>query len=323
MRSEGDQMKILKTIDQLPGGIILVPMLCSALVNTLAPELLQVGGVTTKLFSTYGTQVFIGALLFLSGSQLAVRDVPKAMKRGGVLLLGKILIGVLLTALYLALWGQEGVFGIPALAFCVVVLSVNPGVFLAVANQHGDELDPPGFGLFNLLSVPTVPLVVLGVLDGGAFDYMSITTTLFPFLFGMLLGNLDPDMKRLFSGATKPILFFAGFNFGAAVDLFAVIGTGFSGFILSLVYIIFCAFGLLLIDRLVLRRPGYAAASLSAVAGAAVSMPAIIGETLPQYAVYGDAATALVACCVVFTTIFNGFFTKWILHYAKKNAAVS
>lgn len=315
-------MKILKTIDKLPGGIILVPMLCSALVNTFAPGLLQVGGVTTKLFSTYGTQVFIGALLFLAGSQLSVKDVGKALKRGGVLLLGRILIGVILTALYMSLWGAEGILGIPALAFCIVVLSVNPGVFLAVVNQHGDEIDPPGFGLFNLLSVPTVPLVVLGVLDGGRFDYMSIITTLFPFFFGMLLGNLDKDMKQLFSGATKPVLFFAGFNFGAGVDLFAVIGTGASGIALSLVYIIFGAFVLVLIDRLILRRPGYAAASLSAVAGAAVSMPQIIGEALPQYAPFAATSTALVACCVVLTTIFNAFFTKWIIQHSKQNAAV-
>lgn len=316
-------MKILKTMDKLPGGIILVPMLFSALVNTFAPGLLQAGGVTTKLFSTYGTQVFIGALLFLSGSQLAFCDFGKAMKRGGVLLIGKILIGVLLTALYIALFGSEGVFGIPSLAFCIVVFSVNPGVYLAVVNQYGDELDPPGFGLFNLLSVPTVPLVVLGVLDGGAFDYMSIITTLFPFFFGMLLGNLDTDMKQLFSGATRPILFFAGFNFGAGVNLLAVIGTGMAGLLLSAAYLMSSGFGLLLIDRFVLRRPGYAAASLSAVAGAAVSIPAIIGETLPRYAVFADSATALVACCVVLTTIFNGFFTKWVLNREIVNAAVS
>ena len=74
-------------------------MLCSALVNTFEPGLLQVGGVTTKLFSTYGTQVFIGALLFLAGSQLSVKDVGKALKRGGVLLLGRILIGIILAVI--------------------------------------------------------------------------------------------------------------------------------------------------------------------------------------------------------------------------------
>lgn len=300
-------------MDKIPGGIILVPMLCTALVNTLFPAALQVGGVTTKLFSTYGTQVFIGALLFLSGSQFDVKDLPKAMRRGGVLLLAKILIGVVLTVIYLRLFGPEGIFGISALAFCVVVLSLNPGVFLAVSTEHGDEIDLPGFGLFNLLVVPSVPMVVLGVLDGAAFDYMSIITTLIPFFLGMLLGNLDPDMKKLFAGATRPVLFFAGCNFGAAVDIFAAVKTGVSGLLLGLVYIIFCAFGMVFVDRGILRRPGYAGASMSCVAGASVSMPVIIGETLNQYAPYGEAATAQIACCVVITTVFNCFFTKWII----------
>lgn len=311
-------MKLLKTIDRLPGGIILIPMLCTAVINTLLPAALQVGGVTTKLFSTYGTQVFIGALLFLAGSQLSFRDVPAAMKRGGVLLLGKIIIGALVTAIYMRLFGQEGILGIPTLALCVVILSANPGVYLAVVTAHGDELDPPGFGLFNLLSVPTIPMVILGVLDGGPFDYMSVITTLIPFLLGMLLGNLDPDMKQMFSGATRPVLFFAGFNFGAGVNLVAAVQTGISGIGLSLIYIVFAAFGLYLVDRIFLKRPGYAAASLSSVAGAAVSIPAIIGAQLPQYGQYADTATALVACTVVFTTIFNSIFTKWTL----KNPAV-
>ena len=102
-------MKILERIDKIPGGIILTPMLCTAIINTVCPQALQVGGVTTKLFSGYATQVFIGALLFLAGSQLSVRDVPGALKRGGVLLLGKIVIAVALTMVYLRLFG-EGVF---------------------------------------------------------------------------------------------------------------------------------------------------------------------------------------------------------------------
>ena len=76
-------MKLLAKIDRIPGGIILVPMLCTAIIHTFFPGALTVGGITTMLFSTYGTQVFIGALLFLAGSQFRVRDVPKALARGG------------------------------------------------------------------------------------------------------------------------------------------------------------------------------------------------------------------------------------------------
>lgn len=290
-----------------------MPMLCTAVINTLFPQALLVGGVTTKLFSTYGTQVFIGALLFLAGSQFAVRDVPGALRRGGVLLLGKILLAVGLTMAYKALFGSEGILGISLLAFCVTVISLNPGTFLAVATAHGDSVDPPGFGLYNLVVVPTVPALILGVLDGAAFDYMGIVTTLTPFLLGMLLGNLDPDLKKLFGGATRPMLFFAGCNFGAAVDLLAAVRTGLSGIVLSLIYIVCCCFGLLLVDRLLLRQKGYAAASLSCVAGASVSMPAIVGGLLPRYAPYVESATAQVACCVVITTVFSCFFTKWVL----------
>jgi len=151
----------------------------------------------------------------------------------------------------------------------------------------------------------------LGVLDGAPFDYMSIITTLIPFLLGMLLGNLDGDLRTLFGGATRPVLFFAGCTFGAAVDLTAAVRTGLSGLLLSLVYIVCCCFGLLLVDKLILKQPGYAASSLSCVAGASVSMPVIVGQMLPQYAPYAETATAQVACCVVITTVFSCLFTRW------------
>lgn len=306
-------MKLLNKIDRIPGGIILVPMLCTALINTVFPEALQVGGITTKLFSTYGTQVFIGALLFLAGAQFRVRDVPKALCRGGILLLGKVIIAVCLTVCFLRFFGQSGVLGISALAFCIAMLSLNPGTFLAVASEHGDSIDPPGFGLYNLVVVPAVPAVVLGVLDDAAFDYMGIVTTLVPFLLGMLLGNLDEDLRKLFAGATRPMLFFAGCDFGAAVNLLDAVRSGLSGLVLSGIYILCCGFGLLLVDRKLLRQPGYASASLSCIAGASVSMPPLVAEVLPQYAPYVESATAQIACGVVLTTVFSCFFTQWVL----------
>lgn len=306
-------MKLLNRIDKLPGGIILVPMLCTALINTFFPEILQVGGITTKVFSTYGTQVFIGVLLFLAGSQFSVKDVVPAMKRGGVLLLAKIIIAVAMTTIYLRVFGTEGVMGISVLSFCIVMISLNPGTFLAVSTAHGDSIDPPGFGLFNLVVVPSVPAIILGVLDGAKFDYMVLVTTLIPFLLGMLLGNLDQDMKKLFGGATRPMLFFAGCDFGAAVNLTAAVRTGLSGIAISILYILFCAGGMVLVDRKILRQPGYAGASLSCVAGASVSMPPLVAEILPQYADDAAAATAQIACAVVITTVFSCFFTKWVL----------
>lgn len=306
-------MKILEKIDKIPGGIILVPMLCTAIINTVCPGALQVGGITTKLFSTYGTQVFIGALLFLAGAQFQVKDVPAAMGRGGVLLLAKIIIAVGLTFGYLRFFGADGILGISVLAFCITVISLNPGTFLAVATAHGDSVDPPGFGLYNLVVAPTIPAVILGVLEGAAFDYMAIVTTLIPFLMGMLLGNLDPELRKLFAGATRPMLFFAGCDFGAAVNLVSAVKTGVSGLVLSGIYVVFCLGLMLLVDKLILRQPGYAAASLSCVAGASVSMPPIVAELLPQYAPYVESAMAQIACGVVFTTIFSCFFTKWVL----------
>lgn len=312
-RKRDEAMKILKFLDRIPGGIILVPMLVTALINTFCPAVLQAGGITTKLFSGYATQSFIGVLLFLAGSQLAVRDVGAAFKRGGVLLLARILIAVIVSVAYLKAFGTDGILGVSAMTVCVFMCSLNPGTFLATAAQHGDKYDMPAFGLYNLMVVPAVPTIILGMAEGAPFDYMSLITTIAPFVLGMILGNLDPDMKQLFSTATRPMLFFLGFTFGANVDLIGAARNLPIGLLISAVYCVIYMTLLLLVDRKVLRQPGYGSMSTCSIAGASIAMPPVIVQTLPQYADHVAAATAQIACAVLITTVLCVFATNFVL----------
>ena len=47
-------MKILKTVQKVPGGTMVIPLLLGVLFNTVAPGLLQIGGLTTATFSSAG-----------------------------------------------------------------------------------------------------------------------------------------------------------------------------------------------------------------------------------------------------------------------------
>lgn len=306
-------MKLLEKIEKIPGGIVLVPMTITAVIHTFLPELLAVGGITTALFSDYAVMTFIGILLFLAGSQLQVRTVPAALMRGGVLLLVKLALAVALTLGYGALFGSNGIAGVSLLAFCITVCSLNPGTFLAVAAEHGDEVDIPGFAFYNLIVVPAVPALILGAAGGTAMDWMGILTTLIPFLLGMLLGNLDPDFRALFATTARPVLFFAGFTFGASVDLLAAARCGGAGFLLTGLYLLICATILYFTDRLVLKQPGYASVSLSCVSPASVSMPTIVAAVLPQFEPYASAATAQIAATVVLTTVVCTLLTRQVL----------
>ncbi len=83
-------MKILKTVQRIPGGLMVVPLFLGAIINLLFPEILDVGGMTTATFKT-GASSFIGASLMCVGSQITITKVGEPLKRGAVLLLAKFL----------------------------------------------------------------------------------------------------------------------------------------------------------------------------------------------------------------------------------------
>lgn len=43
-------MNILGTMKRFPAGVMVIPLICGCLVNTLCPEVLKIGGFTTGLF---------------------------------------------------------------------------------------------------------------------------------------------------------------------------------------------------------------------------------------------------------------------------------
>ena len=80
-------------IKKVPAGMMVVPLILGCLVNTFFPSALQIGGITTATFSSAGGSCALGILLFCMGTTLTVKDMPAVVKRGGLLLVSKFVIG--------------------------------------------------------------------------------------------------------------------------------------------------------------------------------------------------------------------------------------
>ncbi len=304
------QLPILKTIERVPAGMILVPMFLTSLLATFCPGVLTLGGLSTALFSGAATEALIALLLLLAGAQFDLRDFRAAMARGGVLTLARLAVGVIFCAIVMHFCGPDGFGGISIVAFAVAMTSCNPGPYLAVVSEHGDARDVAAFGLFNLLAVPAVPLILLGVAGGAGFDYMSLVTTLLPFVLGIVLGNLDRSIADLFPRAMPAVLFVAGINFGAMLDWRDALSSGLSGLLLAAIYFAVSLPLLLAVDKLVLRRPGYAAVAYTSLPGAAVAFPAAIAAALPQHAGFAASATGQIALAMAVTNVASVFLLR-------------
>ncbi|WP_238649555.1 2-keto-3-deoxygluconate permease [Paenibacillus piscarius] len=303
-------MNILGTVTKIPGGLLIIPMLLAAGVNTVFPQLFGIGDPTTALFTSKGTMVLIGLILFVSGTQLNLRQLPATLKRAGVHTLARILIACLSGWAFMQIFGAEGFGGISAIAFIAVMTSCNPGLYLALMHSYGDDMDQAAFGVLNLIAVPVIPVMILNSASGAGIDYLSVAATLLPFAAGILFGNLDVNLQRMFAPGTVILLPFLGISFGSNINLSLAFRSSLSGLLLTLLFFLLCLLPLIAVDRLLLKRPGYAAAATCSVAGLSMVVPSMAAGFNPAYAAYADTAVAQIACAVILTSIAVPYVVK-------------
>ncbi len=308
---------------KVPGGMVLVPMLLFAVINTLFPTLWSsLGGMSQALFKG-GTQCLAGFLLFASGTSVSVKGLGRVISHSAPLAVAKLAISFVFGLGFINLFGLDGIWGINGVAFVAVICACNPGVYMGCIQDYGEPDDMANFAILNILTMPAIPIAILAAAGGSSFNPLDIVTILLPFALGMLLGNLDPKIPEMFRAATPLALPFLGMCFGSSINLVSAVQAGVPGIILSLIYLVIHAVIMLPVDRLVGKRPGYAAMAMSSVAGISVAVPAMLGNA---YAAYTGAAVSEIALALIVTSIVSPYLTravvkKWGAPHAFKKQA--
>src|ERR1700722_14530319 len=88
-------MRIYKTINKVPGGLMVVPLFIGMVINTFFPTLLKIGGFTEAL-SNVGYPTILGMYLFTVGTKMTLRAAPRMLKRGFGILFAKVGMAVIL-----------------------------------------------------------------------------------------------------------------------------------------------------------------------------------------------------------------------------------
>ncbi len=219
-------MKIKATIERLPGGMMMVPLACGALIATLAPH-------TGSFFGSFTNALFTGALPILAvfyvcmGSTISVHSLPIIVRRGGALMAAKIGLGILTGTILGHFLGSRPVAsgwfaGLSTLAVVAAINDTNGGLYMALMRRYGSAQDAASYAVMALESGPFLTMVTLGVAGLSAFPWQTMLGAILPLCVGMLLGNLDPEM-RAFLGQGAPVMIpFFAFALGTTLDLHLV-----------------------------------------------------------------------------------------------------
>jgi 2-keto-3-deoxygluconate permease len=316
-------MKIMKTIEKIPGGLMLVPLFLGAIIHTLAPKSGEYFGSFTNGLMT-GTVPILAVWFFCMGAGINIKATGTVLRKSGTLVVTKIAVAwvvAIIASMFIPDGGiQTGFFaGFSVLALIAVMDMTNGGLYASIMQQYGTKEEAGAFVLMSLESGPLVTMLILGSTGLAAFHPQAFVGAVLPFLVGFLLGNLDKDFRDFFSKATHTMIPFFGFALGNSIDLTVIAKTGLAGILLGLLVIVVTGIPLMLADRFIGGGNGTAGLAASSTAGAAVANPMIIATMKPEFLPVAQSATALCAASVIVTSILVPILTAyWSQYMAKK-----
>jgi 2-keto-3-deoxygluconate permease len=138
---------------------------------------------------------------------------------------------------------------------------------------------------------------------------------------GVILGNLDPDMRTFLTKAGMVMIPFVAFGLGCGINLQTIYLAGFSGVLLGLLTVVVCGFFTILTDK-VTGGTGVAGAANSSAAGNAVATPAAVAMVDPSLTAAAAIATPQVAAAVITTALIVPFLTAFIAKRNKRKLAM-
>lgn len=303
-------IKIKKSIERIPGGMMVIPLILGAIFNTFLPGILNIGGFTTPLFKD-GATALIGAFLFCMGAGIRIKAAPKVLKKGIAITFSKFIVALVIGLIVAKFFGENGIWGLSAVAIIAAMSNTNGGLYAALAGEYGDETDVGAIAIISMNDGPFLTMVALGAAGLANIPYIALIAVITPILIGMILGNLDDDMRVFLTKGGPVLIPFFAFALGAGLELDSLVKAGLPGVLLGIMTTFIGGIFNILSDKAV-GGSGVAGAAASSTAGNAVATPHALALADPAMISLANAATPLVAASTVTTAILTPILT-WLV----------
>ncbi len=313
-------MKILKGVQKVPGGLMVIPLLMGAILNTVAPQALEIGGFTTALFKNSATAL-IALFVLCNGAQINVKEAGVPLYKGIVLTASKFIIGAVIGWLVGKVWGNAGILGLTPLALISALTNSNGGMYAALAGQYGDSTDVGGISILSLNDGPFFTMIAFGITGLAQIPFVAFIAVIIPIVIGFILGNLDEDLREFLGKGTVLLIPFFAFPLGAALDFRTIISAGGSGILLGVLVTLITGLGGYYAMSLFGGKPRAVGAAIGTTAGNAVGTPAALLLADPSLEPLVATATAQIAAAVIITAVLCPLLVSFLDKRDKKRLA--
>ena len=321
------KVPIFDTINKIPGGMMVVPLVLGVIFNTFFPGALTIGSFTTAFFKT-GALTLIALLFFCSGAQINLKTAGISLYKGIVLNSSKVFFGLIIGVIFAKVAGPGGaLLGVTPLAMISAMSNSNGGLYTALASKYGDESDVGAIAVISSNDGPFFEMMFMGIAGVATIPFMSLVAVIVPILAGMILGNLDDKFRDFL----KPGMFIAIFTFsfplGAGLSFQTIIKAGIPGIILGVLTLIVTGVPSYFIYKWLvpkkMRRTAAVGAGVGTTAGNAIATPAAIAAVDPSWLPFAEKATVQVAAAIIVTAILVPFLVDFFYRWEQKRGLIN
>ena len=297
-------MNILKSVKKIPGGLMVVPLLLGAIINTFFGGTVWTmfdGTFTTYLWKS-GAMPILAVFIFCNATTINFKKAGVTVYKGVVITAVKVGVGIIIGL----------ILGLSTLAIVGALANSNGGLYAALAGEYGDATDVGAVSILSINDGPFFTMVALGAAGVAKIPMSVLIGCIIPVIIGCIMGNLDEDIRKFCEpGASMLIPFFA-FPLGAGLNIMNLIKAGGPGILLGVGCTLITGLVGYLVYKLLRMDHPEVGGAIGTTAGNAAATPASVAAVDATLLAVSEAATAQITAAIIVTAICCPILVSWL-----------